>query len=107
MIWAPPSSRQEDSRGWREPRGIGYVLIGRKAAAIRNLPFLRSLVKLSGLTSEGNGSVALTDIFRLSPTRFDPNPAPARLVAEPAPADATFERGTLVLVHGNYWKDAI
>jgi len=82
-------------------------LFSRKAAVISTVSFLRNLVRASGLVPEGNGSVALTDIFRLSPTRFDANPAPARLVAEPAPADGTFERGTLVLVHGNYWKDAI
>jgi pimeloyl-ACP methyl ester carboxylesterase len=73
----------------------------------QTLPFLRSLIKRVGLIEEGNGSVSLTDLFRLAPVRFEENPEPASLVAEKAPADATHERGTLVLVHGNYWKDAI
>lgn len=60
-----------------------------------------------GLIEEGNGSVSLTDLFRFAPVRFEENPEPATLVAERSPADATHELGTLVLVHGNYWKDAI
>lgn len=71
------------------------------------IPFLRSLIKFTGLVPEGNGSVSLTDLIRFRPIRFDANPPPARLVAEPTPPDATGERGALVFVHGNYWKDAM
>ena len=68
---------------------------------------MRSLIKATGLVTEGNGSVALRDLFRFVPTEFDLDPAGAKLVAEPVPADASHDLGTLVLVHGNYWKDAI
>lgn len=68
---------------------------------------MRDLIKGLGLTSEGNGSIALGDLFRRTPTTFDLNPPPAKLVKEPTPAGVTPDLGTLVLVHGNYWKDAI
>lgn len=71
------------------------------------MPFLRSLIKATGLLPEGNGSIALSDLLRREPTTFDLNPPPACLVKEPTPAGATPDLGTLVLVHGNYWKDAI
>jgi pimeloyl-ACP methyl ester carboxylesterase len=79
----------------------------RRAVIRPSLPFLRSWIKRMGLIEEGNGSVSLTDLFRFSRVRFEPNPPPATLLAEPVPADATLDLGTLVLVHGNYWKDAI
>lgn len=89
------------SRGaWTPSKGVSIAIR-------QTLPFLRSLIKRVGLIEEGNGSVSLTDLFRLAPVRYEENPQPATLVAEPSPADATHELGTLVLVHGNYWKDAI
>ena len=60
-----------------------------------------------GLVPEGNGSVSLGDLFSFKPITFDANPPPAQLVREPTPEGATPDLGTLVLVHGNYWKDAI
>lgn len=87
---------------------VQYRFVGDRENVIRpSLPFLRSWIKRMGLVEEGNGSVSLTDLFRFSRVRFEPNPPPATLHAEPIPKDATLDLGTLVLVHGNYWKDAI
>jgi pimeloyl-ACP methyl ester carboxylesterase len=67
---------------------------------------LKSAARLLGLGSERNGSVALVDLFQSARPAPPPSAPPHLAPEEPLPGVVPQE-GTLVFVHGNYWKDAL